>query len=397
VFHADETFVSVFEGAYVEAFRDLFYDERSRHNFCNGLEENMGKYEQNFDSNHFRDLRHYRSHWNSIEPRKLCFACCLDSCQFFLPCGHAVCELCYLGLKASVGETEAKISGKTTGDQCPFCLRVLGFWEPFSPSRAADDDQAQKMKSSEDFTIGAVIYKYHDLVMTAIDIGLKLKKWGLSSWTQNITSALLTVLHKPECWLDLKGGWANTWRNLIGVVGQKCPHQRDVLRGALRQAFEIDILQKDSRLNHKLDSSAATMAWHLLASFFSFEFVCRPRRSRGSLVCVGRLRCQQSDHYLFQYLIKGMENQVRVCVDAIWVPFHWPCVVKFRLPNLFQPFDVRIAYGELMASITGYPANAYKVLEASTIMGNGSAPGKHKRRQGEYSGDDYVKRLRIRK
>lgn len=357
----------------------------------------MESYKNNCDGIHFRGLRQHRSYWITIAPRKLCFACLLHNCRFFLPCGHALCELCHLGLTTSIEETEAEISGDITDDQCPFCLRVLGFWEDFSPSRATDDDQAQKMESNKDFKIGAVIYKYHDLVMTAIDIGLKLKNWRLNNWTQNITSALLTVLHKPECWLDLSGGWANTWRNLIGVIGQKCPYQRDVLRGALRQAFEIDILQKDSRLNRKVDSKAATMAWQLLASFFSFEFVCRPRRSKGFFVCIGRLRCQHSDHHLFQYLVKGMKNQVRVCVDAIWVPFHWPCVVEFRLSNLFRPFDVRIAYGELITSLSGFPANAYKIIENSTQLGTGFATGKHKRRQEDFSGHDYVKRLRIRK
>ena len=339
----------------------------------------MGNHEEEFDGK-FRHLRLYGRYWDTIVPRKLCFACLLHACQFSLPCGHAVCGICF-GLMTFVATTE-----NIAGDQCPFCLRVLGFWK----SRSATETDQPDINGG--FKIGATILKYHNLFMAVVDIGLKLRTWGVKDWTKNITSTVLALLDRPDNWLDLKGGWAHTWRNVIKTVGRKSPYQRDVLRDALRQAFEIDITHYNACSNPQAESGITSIAWQLLASIFSFEFICRPRRSRGALVCVGRLRCHYSDHSLFPYLRKGMENQVRVCVNTIWVPFRWPCVVEFRLSDLFRPFDVRFAYGELTASLTDFPNNAYKM---SIGLGERARSANIKRRLVESDDHDFVKRPRI--
>ena len=348
----------------------------------------MEKYGEKVDYTHLRGLRQFGRYWDSIRPRKLCFACLLHSCQFSLPCGHTICEPCYLDYLVSLA-AEAKTRNNTPGDQCPFCIRVLGAWKPLS----TDDNHAQ-IEPNVNFKIGATVLKYHALFMAVIDIGLKIRTWSGKHWTQNVTSAVLTVLDKPENWMDWKGGWANTWRNIIDKLCQNCPYQRDTFRNALRQAFEVDILEKRACPSLKADSGFVVTTWNLLASFFSFELVRRPRRSENAYVCVGRLKIQHADHHLLQYLRDGMENQVRVCVDKIWVPFRWPCIVEFGVLDLFRPFNIRIVCGEMTASIAGFPTSPYKLIESRTKTGNAATPRKQKRGQKGFSDHDCVKRLR---
>ena len=95
-----------------------------------GIESMIKKYAVNPNKSHFLELGKYAEYWSTIFPSRLCFACLLAPCDIFLPCGHALCEMCFRNASTTITDDDNLTvpSGVMSSKQCLFCGRS---WEQF--------------------------------------------------------------------------------------------------------------------------------------------------------------------------------------------------------------------------------------------------------------------------
>jgi len=104
------------------------------------MQESMIQYENASDGPnkaHLHALRGHSSYWKNIFPSKTCFGCLEAPCEIFLPCRHALCELCYRNLGSPIAQSQLSYSGPISCTACPFCGVTWGSFEVILPPPTA--------------------------------------------------------------------------------------------------------------------------------------------------------------------------------------------------------------------------------------------------------------------
>ena len=305
------------------------------------------------DIMYFRNLQDDLSFWTQISSPKICYACILRPCTYFLPCKHALCEDCQIiFLKLEIEYEETDISRK-----CPFCTIAFHQWERVTPL------------SDQKFPQKGIIYKYYDLALTVLEVGLQIKQWNSENWVRTLASFAKIALKRPDTWLDLSGGWGVTCRNLAQLAGRQCPRQRDALQRSLHKAFGIDILP--SSASGKA-SEGESLAWTLIAKLFSFELKRIKRTRDGKIQCVGTIHCHSPFEKLTVSIAKFLDSQVNFHIHDSYFAYSSPCTVAISLPSLDHSLDIQLTSGSLRASIDGFPTSAHEILKNQMVYSTGT-------------------------
>jgi len=311
-----------------------------------GIEQIMVECEQSEDRAYFRSLKEDASYWDLIESPKICFACILRPCTYSAPCSHALCEDCY-----SIVTEEMESEGEDRARECPFCRKVFDHWEQVTPC------------SDGAFIKGEMIYKYYDLALTLLEVGLQVKNCNSNKWVRTLAGFVKVAFKRPEMWIDLVGGWSKTWRKLVHLAGRQCPLQRDAIQHSLQKAFGIDILPATAPGK---SPGMETVAWDLIAKLFSFELNKIAPTSDRIFKCTGTIHCHPAFEKLTSSVTKLLNSQTNFCVHDTCFIYRSPCTVAFWLPNLEHTFDIQLTSGSLNASIEGFPSNAREVFKTQT-------------------------------
>ena len=300
------------------------------------------------DSLYFRNLQDDLPFWAQISSPKICYACLLKPCTYFLPCSHALCEDCQvIFLRLEIEYEETEISRR-----CPFCTIAFHQWERVTPL------------SDQSFPKKGIIYKYYDLALTVLEVGLQIKEWNSDKWVRILVSFAKIALKRPDTWLNLVGGWGVTWRNLVQLAGRQCPRQRDALERSLQKAFGMNILP--STASGKA-TGVENMAWALIAKLFSFELKRTTRTRDNKIQCVGTIHCHSSFESLIVSMTKLLDSQVNFHIHDSYFAYRSPCTVAISLPRLDHSLDIQLTSGSLSASIDGFPTSAHEILKNQAV------------------------------
>ncbi|KAL9005864.1 MAG: hypothetical protein Q9188_001372 [Gyalolechia gomerana] len=332
LFHSDDLFDS-FEkdlcGASPKSNTEGRWWERLRQN----LKVTMDRYEQagdNLDDVHLQSLAHHASYLTSVHPFWACMTCLLSASRVSLSCGHAFCEICI--------QRYASTKANSEGRGCPFC----------PPAASVTEEQSASSQNG----IAALVYKYHDLVMGLIDVSIRLRPWSPYMWLRTVTAFVKVAIGKPERWLDLKGGWGNTWRNLISLATNDYPYEGQVIRNGLMSAFGVDIFPisaNQKQIDYKL-------LWPLVTNLFFFELHSIQKREGLAYDCEGTIRCQPIHHPLFQQVAKLCGKSISLRVQDKVFMQDPPYAVCFSVSELNQSLDMQLCVGSLSSSIAGFPS-----------------------------------------
>lgn len=287
--------------------------------------------ENKIDEVHLQNLTRHPLHWQSIRPRTLCFACLVQISEYFLPCEHAVCEACRGRYFASAGSDQAR-------KMCIFCLRPFDSWTR-GPVKSKGG-------------VRALVYKYHDLFMAVLEIGIRLKPWRSQSIRQAIVLLGKQIIKNPERYIDMRGGWSSTWRNLIDLAGSEYPYERETLRKGISSAFGVDI-SKCTGNGKGLDPN---LVWPLITNLFSFELEAVEKHGEDSYNCRGMIKCSPLHLPLFERIKEASGVMVQLQIQGSLVQSSPPCTVHFRLAGLSQIVDIKLCMGETVSSIAGLPS-----------------------------------------
>ena len=300
------------------------------------------------DKLYFRNLRNDLSFWTQISSPKICYACILRPCTYILPCDHALCEYCQVILLGLVIEYEETGISR----RCPFCTIAFHQWKRVTPL------------SDPIFPKKGIIYKYYDLALTVLEIGLKIKEWNSNNWVRTLAGFAKIALTKPDTWLDLAGGWSVTWRNLVQLAGRQCPRQRDALERSLQKAFGMNILH--STASGKVPG-VENMAWTLIAKLFAFELKRITRTRDNKIQCVGTIHCHSPFEKLTVSIVKLLDSQANFHIHGFYFAYRSRCTVAISLLSLKQNLDIQIMSGSLSASIDGFPTSAHEILKNQAV------------------------------
>ncbi len=311
-----------------------------------GIERIMDEREQSEDRAYFRSLKEDVSYWDLIASPKICFACILRPCTYSAPCSHALCEDCY-----SIVNEEMDSESGDRARECPFCRKAFDHWEQLTPC------------SDGAFLKGEIIYRYYDLALTLLEVGLQVKNWNSNRWVRTLAGFVKVAFKRPEMWIDLVGGWSKTWRKLVHLAGRQCPSQRDAIQHSFQKAFGIDILPATKSGK---SPGMETVAWDLIAKLFSFELNRVTRTRDRKFKCTGTIHCHPAFEKLTSSGAKLLNSQISFRVHDTCFTYRSPCTVAIWLPNLEQTFDIQLTSGSLDASIIGFPNSVREIFKAQT-------------------------------
>jgi len=128
-FRSDKIFESVHRASCHIAFEDAQKFRVKTHHCLRRLkhqmQESMNQYENASDEPnkaHLGGLIRHSSYWKNVFPCVTCFGCLEVPCEIFLPCRHALCELCYRNKGSSLGsQSQLSYCDPIFCTVCPFC------------------------------------------------------------------------------------------------------------------------------------------------------------------------------------------------------------------------------------------------------------------------------------
>lgn len=333
-FHPDELFDTFLE----DSCRALLKTDDSHRQLREEIKLAVVEYEEagnSIDEVHRRNLTRYPSYWQSIRPRTLCFACLIHVSEYFFPCKHAICEQCR-------GRYFAPAISDQDHKMCIFCSHPFKIWSKGSA----------KPRSA----VRALVYRYHDLFMAILDIGIRLRPWRSQSIMQVIIFLGKEIIKHPERYIDVRGGWSNTWRNLVDVASTEYPYERESIRRGISSAFGIDIWKRTGSKGH-LDPN---LVWPLITNLFSFELEGVEKCGKNSYECRGMVKCSPLHRRLYEQIAEASGVKVQLSIQGFLVQKSPPCTVHFHLAELSEMVDIKLCVGETAASIAGLPSQLVK-------------------------------------
>jgi hypothetical protein len=284
---------------------------------------------------HFKNLKNEA--WKSVQSDKFCLACLMSMCTNTAPCGHAVCEECQNELRM--------LEGNKLGRNCPFCETSL------------DVDM-----SSEEWNLAALVYKYYDLALSVIDLGMKSRSWNRKTWVSKAKGFVKLIMESPDVWVDLKTGWGSTWRNMIQLAGEDYPYQLDSLQHGLEKAFDIRLKASGFEQKH-------IEFLTIVAQLFFFQPQGITKTKDGASEVIGFIKGPSTDGSLFSRLACVSNNALSFVIYSQKISFQSPCLVRLNSPDLSDTVDIRLKYKTSMASIQGYPCTGKAFLEDACSKG----------------------------
>lgn len=109
--------------------RDTF-SEKVRRAMKSGFYEYKGAIEGP-NKAHLHALGKYKSFWQSVHSDITCFPCLHSGGQIFLPCNHALCELCYRNL-GSPNSDPSNLRTSSDPISCTVCPLCGEKWDDFA-------------------------------------------------------------------------------------------------------------------------------------------------------------------------------------------------------------------------------------------------------------------------
>ena len=148
--------------------------------------------------------------------------------------------------------------------------------------------------------------------MGLMHVSIRIRPWSPYLWLQTVTAFGKIAVSKPEQWLDLKGGWSNTWRSLISLATKDYPYEGHVIRHGVMSVFGADnfpISEDQEQVDYKF-------LWPLVTNLFFFELHSIQKREGLAYDCEGTIRFQPSHHSLFLQVATLYGKSASLCVQG---------------------------------------------------------------------------------